>query len=60
LNKHGLDFTDRTLDFFLNSRVVPARSGRVQAIGKLADGTISVVFATLGSEASARERRLLQ
>jgi uncharacterized DUF497 family protein len=59
LAKHGLDFADLTLSFFESSRVIPARGGRFQAIGKLADGTISVVFATL-RPASAKERKLLE
>jgi uncharacterized DUF497 family protein len=28
-----------------------AKHGRFQAIGRLADGTLSVIFATLGTEA---------
>lgn len=59
--KHGLDFADLT--------IVPARGNRLQAVGRLADGTISVVFVALGTEgfsvismrpASQKERRLLQ
>ena len=47
---------------------VPAKDGRHTAIGRLGDGTIAVVFATLGTEgvsvismrpASERERSLL-
>ena len=49
--KHGLDFADLTPDFFLGALVVPARDGRWKAIGRLADGTIVVIFATLGREA---------
>ncbi len=69
LDKHGLDFADLTLDYFLASRVIPARGNRFQAIGELANATISVVFVALGSEAisvismrsaSAKERRLLK
>jgi len=68
LAKHGLDFADLDEGFFLSSMVVPARSGRHMAIGRLADGVIAVVFAVLGSEgvsvismrpASRRERRLI-
>ena len=51
ISKHGLDFADLTPEFFLGSLVAPARDGRWKAIGKLADGTIVVIFATLGSEA---------
>lgn len=65
LAKHGLDFADLTEAFFLAAMVVPAKNGRYMAIGRLADGTVAVVFATLGTEgvsvismrpASQRER----
>jgi len=68
LAKHGLDFADLDEAFFLASIVVPAKNTRHMAIGRLADGTIAVVFATLGTEgvsvismrpASQRERSLL-
>ncbi|MCA0998577.1 BrnT family toxin [Alloyangia pacifica] len=68
LAKHGLDFSDLDEAFFLSSLVVPAKENRHMAIGRLADGTIAVVFAVLGSEgvsvismrpASWRERELL-
>ena len=68
LAKHGLDFTDLNEEFFLSSFVLPAKNGRHMAIGQLADGTIAVVFATLGGEgvsvismrpASRKERGLL-
>ncbi|MCF1741599.1 MAG: hypothetical protein WBB92_13000 [Paradevosia shaoguanensis] len=63
-----MDFNDLTEDFFLGALVIPARNGRFQAIGSLEDGTISVIFAVLGTEglsiismrsASAAERKLL-
>lgn len=68
LAKHGLDFADLDEDFFLAAVVVPAKNGRHMAIGRLADGTIAVVFALLGTEgvsiismrpASQKERKLL-
>ncbi|NDW33385.1 MULTISPECIES: BrnT family toxin [Roseobacteraceae] len=68
LAKHGLDFSDLDEAFFLSSLVVPAKENRQIAIGRLADGTIAVVFAILGSEgvsvismrpSSRRERELL-
>ena len=68
LGKHGLDFADLTEEFFLGAIVVPARGGRFKAMGRFADGTIAVVFATLGTEglsvismrpASRYERSLL-
>lgn len=51
IEKHGLDFADLSLDFFLASLVVPAKNGRSKAIVRLEDGTIVVIFVTLGSEA---------
>lgn len=68
LAKHGLDFVDLNEAFFLASVVVPAKAGRYMAIGRLADGTVAVIFAALGTEgvsvismrpASAKERSLL-
>ena len=66
--KHGYDFADLTLEFFLGSKVVSAKESRWMAIGRFADGTIAVVFVTLGTEglsvismraASKRERELI-
>ncbi len=51
LAKHGLDFASLTLGFFENSKVLPAKNNRLQAIGRLEDGTIVVIFVTLGTEA---------
>lgn len=68
LAKHGLDFADLTAEFFLAALVIPAKKGRQMAIGLDANGTIVVVFVTLGSEgisvismrpAGRTERRLL-
>jgi uncharacterized DUF497 family protein len=68
LAKHGLDFADLDEEFFLASLIIPAKNGRYMAIGRLSDGTIAVVFSTLGSEglsvismrpASHKERKLL-
>ncbi|SNS20783.1 hypothetical protein SAMN06295912_102269 [Sphingomonas laterariae] len=50
IGKHGFDFSDLTGDFFLSARIRPAKSGRHMAIGRLNDGTIVVIFATLGTE----------
>jgi uncharacterized DUF497 family protein len=67
LERHGLDFRDLTVEFFLESFVRPAKNGRFQAIGRF-QGVVSVVFARLGSEgvsvismrpASRNERRLI-
>ena len=51
LEKHGLDFTELSLEFFLASVVIPAKDGRSKAIGRLRDGTVVVIFLTLGTEA---------
>ncbi|MBB4184251.1 BrnT family toxin [Sinorhizobium terangae] len=51
IEKHGLDFADLSLEFFLASLVVPAKNGRSKAIGRLEDGTVVVIFVTLGTEA---------
>jgi len=51
LVKHGMDFASLTIDFFETSTVIPAKNGRLQAIGRLADGTIVVIFVTLGTAA---------
>lgn len=68
IEKHGLDFADLDEAFFADAIIREAHSGRYKAIGHLADGTIAVVFAALGTEgisvismrpASARERSLL-
>ncbi|RJL09433.1 BrnT family toxin [Paracoccus siganidrum] len=68
LAKHGLDFADLDEGFFLGALVVRTRQDRFKAMGRFADGTIAVVFATLGTEgvsvismrpASKKERSLL-
>jgi len=68
LDKHGLDFAVLTIAFFETSLVVTAKDGRFKALGRLADGSIAVIFATLGTEAlsvismrpaSDKERKLL-
>lgn len=68
LDKHGMDFADLDVDFFLSSFVVPVQKRRFKAIGPLSGrGLIVVVFAPLGTEAvsaismrpaSSRERSL--
>lgn len=52
LDKHGLDFSDLTFDFFEGALVRAAKDGRYMAIGYL-DGqlVIAVVFSPLGTEA---------
>ncbi|WP_210049742.1 BrnT family toxin [Neorhizobium petrolearium] len=51
LEKHGLDFADLRFEFFLTGVTMPARDGRSKAVGRLRDGTIVVIYVTLGSEA---------
>jgi uncharacterized protein len=69
LDKHGLDFADLELEFFLNSVVAPVRDRRFRAIGSTRGGrVIVVIFAPLGTEsvsvismrpANRKERSLL-
>lgn len=65
--KHGIDFADIGEEFFADALIGSAKDGRYFAIGEL-DGTVIVIFATLGSEgisivsarpASRKERSLL-
>ncbi|MFB9950337.1 BrnT family toxin [Rhizobium puerariae] len=51
LEKHGLDFADLDFEFFLSAVTIPARDGRSKAVGRLRDGTIVVIYLTLGLEA---------
>lgn len=51
LDKHDLDFADLTPAFFEEAMIVPARDGRLAAIGRLGNGTLTVIFFQLGSEA---------
>lgn len=68
IDKHGLDFRDLTLAFFAGAIIIEAKHNRLQAIGRMADGTVSVIFARLGQEglsvismrqANAAERKRL-
>ncbi len=68
LDKHGLDFSELSISFFVAAMHRPARAGRRQAIGYLNGRPVSVIFSYLGSEALAiislriadpQERRLL-
>jgi uncharacterized protein len=67
LSKHGLDFADLDIEYFINSVVVPAKLGRFMAIGVLSNDVIVTVFARLGSQglsivsmrrASRKERKI--
>lgn len=69
IDKHGLDFTDLSLEFFERAVIRPAKRGRLQAIGRLAGGTVAVIFVRLGTEglsvismraANSAERRALR
>jgi uncharacterized DUF497 family protein len=68
IERHGLDFTDLDEAFFEGSVIVPAKSGRLIAVGRHLSGIILVVFVALGTEglsvismrrASRKERRLI-
>lgn len=52
LSKHGLNFAELSLQFFLAARISAAKQGRFVAVGEH-DGRIvvAVVFKLLGSEA---------
>ena len=67
--KHGLDFASLNEAFFAAAVILPAKAARWMAVGQLEDGSIVVIFATLGSEAislismrpaNKTERRLLE
>jgi uncharacterized DUF497 family protein len=51
LAKHGLDFADLTLDYFLSATNRPAHSGRRSAIGHMRGGVVTTIHYRLGSEA---------
>ena len=63
-----MDFAALNEAFFEESVMVPAKLGRIAAVGRYHDGVILVVFAMLGTEAlsiismrpaSRKERRLI-
>lgn len=52
LAKHGLDFADLSLEFFLSAHIEPAKLDRLLAVGEFDGQTIiAVVYRLLGSEA---------
>ena len=51
IQRHALDFRDLDDLFFVRANIGTAKKGRLRAIGRLADGTVVVIFATLGTEA---------
>lgn len=50
-DKHGLDFNDLQIEFFLASVVIRASGGRFKAIGLFAGHPRTVIFRPLGTEA---------
>jgi len=50
LDKHGLDFADLDAEFFLSAIIRSAKLGRLMAIGRIAGGSTTVIFAKLGFE----------
>ena len=50
LAKHGLDFADLDVEYFVDAIVVPAKLGRFMAIGILSNDVIATVFVKLGSQ----------
>ena len=51
IESHGWDFAALSLDFFAEAKIVPAKLGRLKAIGPFEETVIAVVFKPLGSEA---------
>ena len=51
LDKHGLDFAELEVGFFLEATILPARRGRFQAIGLMSGRAVVAVFTRLGTEA---------
>ncbi len=52
LAKHGLDFADLPLEFFLTAKIEPSRMGRFLAIGLFrGEVVLAVVGRPLGAEA---------
>ena len=50
IEKHGLSFALLSQDFFLDAIIRPVKLGRYSAMGRLNDGTITVIFLRLGVE----------
>ena len=53
IEKHGWDFFDLEAAFFEDAVIRPAKNRRFFAFGRMADRTLAVVFAHLGSEGIA-------
>ena len=67
--KHGLDFADVVFFDWAGAVIETSHSDRMKAVGRFEDGTVVVIFATLGTEAmsiisfrpaSERERKVLR
>lgn len=67
LAKHGIDFVDAEVFAWPTCIVVPARDGRLKAVGLLKGALVAIIFRRLGTEglsiismrpASRTERRL--
>jgi uncharacterized protein len=50
LAKHGLDFADLTLEYFLSATDRPAHSGRRSSIGRMNGGVVTTIYYRLGNE----------
>ena len=66
--RHEMDFADLDEAFFKTSFVLPAKHGRLIAVGRLMNGVVATIFLALGTEgisvismrpASRKERRLI-
>ncbi|MGH6735703.1 MAG: BrnT family toxin [Methyloceanibacter sp.] len=53
LEARGLDLADLDLDFFAASAVIPAKHGRLKAIGPHGGKLLTVIYKPLGREALA-------
>lgn len=69
LETHKLDFAMLSIEFLADAVIVPAKAGRLKAIGRFENGMIAVIFVRLGTEAvsvismrraSRLERRLYE
>jgi len=47
----GLDFADLDDEFFAASVIIPAKVGRLKAVGEFGGTILAVIFKPLGSEA---------
>jgi uncharacterized DUF497 family protein len=51
VQNRGLDFADLDIAFFAASMVIPAKAGRLKAIGEFGGTVLTVIFKPLGTEA---------